>query len=295
MTLHSDVFHYFACSMPMLKNIILQSPHHRPFLVDVNCIPDGQKKPVVILSHGFQGFKDWGPFDLMAERFAEAGFAFVKYNFSHDGTTVDHPTEFVDLEAFGHNNFEKELDDLGVVIDWVCSDTFPIDQKEINKDQIYLIGHSRGGGIIMLKAGEDKRVKKIAPWAAVNEFGKYWKQDQMQTIKEDGVIYVENSRTKQRLPLYWQIYQNYFDNQQRLYIPDVVRSLTIPMLIVHGDHDESVPYSSATELKAWKPDAELLTIEGGNHVFGGKHPWEELQLPDDFKKVIDETIRFFKQ
>ena len=281
--------------MTILRNIVLQSHYDRSFLADVHYVPNNQKKHLIIYTHGFQGFKDWGPYDLMARAFAEAGFVFVKYNTSHNGTTIESPTEFVDLEIFGNNNFAKELDDLDVVIDWVCSDTFPVSKTEMDTDKIYLIGHSRGGGIVMLKAGEDARVKKISTWASVNEFGKHWKGDQMDKIKEEGVVYVNNNRTKQRMPIYWQLYENYFSDLKRFFIPDVVKSMGIPLLIVHGTNDETVPYSSATELKEWKPDAQLLTIEDGNHVFGGSHPWEQTALPDDLKKVIEETIKFFKQ
>jgi pimeloyl-ACP methyl ester carboxylesterase len=281
--------------MIVLKNIVLESHYQRPFLADVCYVADGKPKSVIILTHGFQGFKDWGPYNIMAETFANAGFVFVKFNLSHNGTTVDHPVDFVDLEAFGNNNFAKELDDLGVVIDWVCSGEFPVSKTEINTNHLYLIGHSRGGGIVMLKAGEDKRVKKISTWAAVNEFGKFWKNDQMEKIKEEGVVYVKNGRTKQRMPVYWQMYENYFANLKRFYIPDVVKSLTIPMFVVHGTNDDAVPYTSATEIKEWNPNAELLLIQDGNHVFGGKHPWEENHLPDDLQRVVEETIRFFKQ
>ena len=276
------------------KNIILQSPHGRSFLADIFCEENNAPKPVVILTHGFQGFKDWGAYDLMAEKFAQEGFVFVKYNSSHNGTTIEQPMDFADLEAFGHNNFSIELDDLGVVIDWVCSETFPINKNEVDTERIYLIGHSRGGGIVMLKAGEDKRVKKVSPWASVNEFGKYWKHDQMEKIKGDGVIYVTNGRTKQRMPVYWQMYEDYFAHMKRLYIPDVVKSLSIPMLIIHGMTDETVPYQSAEELKEWKPDAELLLLEGANHIFGAQHPWTEDHMPADLNKAISETVRFFK-
>jgi len=275
-------------------NIVLQSPHSRPFLADVFYEENKQKKPVVIFSHGFAGFKDWGAFNIMAGAFAEAGFVFVKHNFSHDGTTLDRPTEFADIEAFGNNNISKELDDLGVVIDWVCSDAFPVEKSEVNTDQIYLIGHSRGGGIVTLKAGEDKRVKKVAPWNSVNEFGKYWKKEEMEKIKHDGVIYVTNSRTKQSLPIYWQMYEDYFAHLDRLYIPEVVKRLTTPMVIVHGTKDETVPYSAAEEMKLWKPDAELIPIEGANHVFGARHPWTEDTMPADLNKAVNETIRFLK-
>ena len=129
------------------RNLILQSKHGRPFLVDVYYQPDGLPKPVVIFCHGFKGFKDWGAFDIVAEKFAAAGFVYVKFNFSHNGTTVDHPMDFVDLDAFGNDNLSIEMDDLGVVIDWVCSAAFPVKATDVNTQQLYLMGHSRGGGI----------------------------------------------------------------------------------------------------------------------------------------------------
>ena len=108
------------------RNIVIKSKHKKPILIDVYYnLPDRQagknakSKPILIFSHGFKGFKDWGHFNIVARKFAEAGFVFVKFNFSHNGTTPDNPLEFADLEAFGNNNYSKELDDLGSVIDWV--------------------------------------------------------------------------------------------------------------------------------------------------------------------------------
>jgi pimeloyl-ACP methyl ester carboxylesterase len=96
------------------------------------------------------------------------------------------------------------------------------------------------------------------------------------------------------MPVYWQMYEDYFANMKRLYIPDVVKSLSIPMLIIHGTADETVPYQSAVELKEWKPDAELLLLEGANHIFGAQHPWTEDGMPADLNKAISETVHFFK-
>ena len=52
----------------------------------------------------------------MAEEFAKAGYFFVKFNFSHNGTTINDPDNFGDLEAFGNNNYTKELSDYQTVI-----------------------------------------------------------------------------------------------------------------------------------------------------------------------------------
>lgn len=275
------------------RNLVLQSLYNRPFLADVYYKNNGQPKPVVIFSHGFKGFKDWGPFDLVADKFAEAGFVFVKFNFSHNGTTVDHPMDFADLEAFGNDNLSIELDDLGVVIDWVFSDDFPA-REECAKDNLYLMGHSRGGGISILRAREDVRVKKLCTWGSVNEFSKFWAPEELEKIKRDGVIFVGNARTKQMMPIKWQLYENYFANLDRLFVPDAVRQLTIPFLIVHGSKDETVPVAFAVDMHSWNPASKLLVLENGNHNFGGRHPWTNETMPGDLERVVAETITFFR-
>ena len=262
-------------------------------MADVYYVNDGKKKPVVIFSHGYRGFKDWGPFDLIAEKFAESGFIYIKFNFSHNGTTIDHPVDFVDLEAFGNDNITIELDDLGVVVDWVFSGEFPVAESELNRDEIYLTGHSRGGGIAILKAREDKRVKRLCTWASLNEVSKYWTKEQLEQIKRDGVIFLPNSRTKQMMPIKWQMYENYHANLDRLFIPDAVKQIQIPFLIIHGTQDETVPVSAAIEMETWNEKATLFLVENGNHNFGAKHPWLNESLPPDSEKVVKETIRFF--
>ena len=277
------------------RNVIMQSKHGRAFLADIIYRNDGVKKPIVIFSHGYRGFKDWGPFNLIAEKFAEAGLVFVKFSFSHNGTTIDHPEEFVDLEAFGNDNISIELDDLDVVLNWVSSPAFPLSDIEIDKERIYLLGHSRGGGISILKAREDKRVKKLCTWAGISEVSKYWTPEQLEQIKRDGVIYLPNKRTNQMMPIRWQMYEDYFTNKDRLFIPDAVKQLDVPFLIVHGTKDETVPVANAIEMHGWNKAARLFLVEGGNHNFGGKHPWVETDLPEDLEDVVTETVDFYNE
>lgn len=276
------------------RNIALEGLHGKPILLDVFYKEDETKKPIVVFCHGFKGFKDWGTFDLVANAFAQAGFVFLKFNFSYNGTSVEQPTEFVDLEAFGNNNFLIELDDLKVVLDTLENNLLPIPHHLLDFSQLSLVGHSRGGGVAILKAAEDDRVKKLVTWASVSEFGKHWKKELMEEIEKNGVIYVPNARTGQQMPIYWQLYQTFFDNQVRLHIATRFEELTIPSLIVHGTADDVVPFASATQLVSLNSHATLLSIENGNHVFGGKHPWEESEPPTDLKNVVAESIRFLK-
>ena len=114
----------------------------------------------------------------------------------------------------------------------------------------------------------------------------------MKQWKKEGVHYVTNSRTGQQMPLYYQLYENYFANLDRLHIPSAAKNLTVPHLIIHGTADEGVTYSSAEELRAWSPKGELLSIEGAGHTFGIKHPWTVKTLTDDAQKVLTATRTF---
>ena len=128
------------------KNTVLERPGQKPLLID-SLVGDNKKnQPLIIFCHGYKGYKDWGAWSLMARTFAMSGIAFVKFNFSHNGGTMAQPIDFPDLDAFGHNNYSMELDDLGDIIDW-CISKFKDDDR-VNINQLSLMGHSRGGGIV---------------------------------------------------------------------------------------------------------------------------------------------------
>lgn len=268
--------------------------HGRAFTADATYIPDGAIKPVVVFTHGFKGFKDWGHFNLLARYFAETGYVFVKFNFSHNGTSVEDDSDMHDLEAFGNNNFCLELDDLKALLDEIHKSDGPIQQEELDLERIYLIGHSRGGGSVILKAAEDDRVKAVATWAGVNNFDQRWDELELEPWKKEGVQWITNARTGQKMPLYYQIVENYQANAHRLEIPKVIRRMKQPLLIVHGEQDETLPVKMAHDLHAWKPDARLHLIPDADHSFGGSHPYEKETLPEAAKAAADLTIDFFR-
>ncbi|PBQ32421.1 alpha/beta hydrolase [Sphingobacteriaceae bacterium] len=277
--------------MQQLKNILIPGSKDKPVLLDCFFRSDGELKPIVIFSHGFKGFKDWGHFNFVAEQFAEAGFVFIKFNFSHNGTTPEDPTNFSDLEAFGNNNYTLELDDLKKVIDW--SLTYEPLKKEADPTKLYLLGHSRGGGTTILKAGEDSRVKKIVTWAAVSDMMRN-KQRTIETWKKDGVVYAKNARTNQSMPLYYQFYENQVANKERLNIHHALKRFEIPFLIVHGTADQAVPFHDAEDLLKSARHGKLLKIEQGDHTFGARHPFDG-NLNDQAREVLEKTISFLKK
>lgn len=280
--------------MEVKKDLQITSSQQRPILLDTFYQPDQRKKPVIIFAHGFKGFKDWGTFNKIAEAFALNGFIFVKFNFSLNGTTPEKPTEFADLDAFSQNRFTQELDDLGKVIDWVTG-SGELPENEIDRNAIYLTGHSRGGGIAILKAAGDNRISKIASWAAVNDFGQQWDAKTLKQWKNNGVLYIKNVRTGQDMPLKYQLVENYYENQKALDISRAIRSLQKPFLIIHGTNDESVNFHQALEMKKWNPGAQLELIPEAGHTFGGKHPYTENKFPQNTQTLIKHTTEFFKK
>ncbi|WP_288955495.1 alpha/beta fold hydrolase [uncultured Polaribacter sp.] len=277
--------------MKILKNIIIKGKHQKPIVTDVFYQETLKPKKVVIFCHGYKGFKDWGAWNLMAETFANAGFFFIKFNFSHNGGTVEQPIDFPDLEAFGNNNYTKELDDLESVIDYI-SNSYKY-KNEVNSEDISLIGHSRGGGIVLLKANEDSRVKKVITLASVCDFGKRTSTyGDLGEWKKNGVKYVINARTKQSMPHFYQFYEDFKQNEERLNIQKATENLEIPHLIIHGDNDTSVFINEAENLKKWNPKAAYQTIENANHVFNVAHPWKENFLSKELKETVGYCIYF---
>ncbi|NQY68586.1 MAG: dienelactone hydrolase family protein [Flavobacteriales bacterium] len=263
----------------------------KPIVLDVFFEETNKSKPIVIFSHGFKGFKDWGHFNKVAEEFASAGFVFVKFNYSHNGTTPENPNDFVDLEAFGNNNLLMELEELGLVLDHVLSPDYEF-RNEIDKGNVSLIGHSRGGGIVTIKAFEDDRVSKLVCWASVSNFDQRIPKSSGEIWKKNGVMIVPNARTNVDMPIYYQMYESYYANHKRLSVPDAMKRLAKPVLLIQGSEDEAVLQKEAEQLKNWNNTAKLLIIKEAGHTFGIRHPF----VPEDYtiyaENVVNESITF---
>jgi len=276
------------------ENIVIEGKHNKPIVADIIFKDDGEPKPIVIFCHGYKGFKDWGAWDKMGERIAKEGFFFLKFNFSHNGTDPENPTKFLNIEAFGDNNYVIELDDLQSVLDWILLPDFKF-AKQIKPDIINLIGHSRGGGIAVLKAAEDKRITKLITLASVSDFASRFPEDKkLEEWEKKGVQYIKNTRTGQQLPHHYQFYKNFRENRERLNIKKAAKKLQIPHLIAHGSSDTSVSIGEAGNLFEWSPAPKLLLVENADHVFGIQHPWDKEELTKEFNHVITKSIDFLK-
>jgi pimeloyl-ACP methyl ester carboxylesterase len=220
----------------------------------------GERRPTVVICHGFKGFKDWGFFPALADRLATAGFTAVRFNLS--GAGVSEGEEFDEPERFAHDTFSRALADLASVIDWTGA------------DDIGIVGHSRGGGLAALQAARDPRVKTLVTWASIASV-KRWDDATVRSWREQGVLHVVNQRTGQVLPLYTDMLDDLDRQESGLDIEAAAARVEIPWLVIHGTEDETVSAAEGRLLAASSRsgDRELLLIEGAGHTFGARHPW----------------------
>ncbi len=282
--------------MAIVQNaFLIPGSDQKPILTDITYDNEAGQRPAVIYVHGFCGFKDWGNFNLIADLFTRSGFTFIKFNFSHNGTSPEHPEDFVDPEAFALNNYTRELYDLEQVINWCLNPANPC-SAYIHPEKIALLGHSMGGGISILKAAQNKNIKALCTWASISVCKtpwRNWPQEKLDEWEKTGAQYYLNSRTNQQLPMYYQLYTDYYTHQEELDIMKAASSLSIPFLICHGTQDTSVTIDNAYLLQQAAPHSRLFTVYS-DHVFGRKHPWTSVILPLPAQEVVEECIRFFR-
>ena len=272
------------------NNNIVKGENNRDILLDYEYVESSTPLPVVVFCHGYKGYKDWGAWSLMGSAFAKAGFLFIKFNYSHNGGTVEQPIDFPDLDAFGNNNYSKEVRDTVRVLDWIENSQLPIDSTQIN-----LLGHSRAGGITTIVAAKDSRVSKLITLAAVANYAERFPSGKaLEDWKENGVMYIKNGRTKQEMPLFYQFYKDFLQNEEELTILKQAAKIKQPHLILHGDADETVLVKDAQAIHKASANSQLKLIREANHTLGASHPWESSLLPAHLREAVQCMINFLR-
>lgn len=232
-------------------------------------VPEQSPRACVVLLHGFLGYKDYGFIPVLGSHLASRGVVVHRFNFAHSGMT-NHIERFERTDLFERQTWNAQVRDTMCVCEAIGEGRLPGAGLPL-----VVAGHSRGGVTAILCAGRHREqlglagVVTLAAPAQCCELSDREQEDWLAS----GVRTVRSARTGQEMPIAsaWL--------EQQLADPgahDVLlqaRRVGVPMLVVHGTADETVPAGAAGAIaRAAGERARVCLIPAGNHVFGMPNP-----------------------
>ncbi len=242
--------------------------------------------------HGFKGFKDWGFVPHIHDFLVTEDHAFLTFNYSHNGVKI---RDFDNLEAFAENTTSQELRDMQSLAFWLMNEGCEL--YSIHPEKISWLGHSRGGANVLIFASKfPEYVDKVITWSAVANYFYLFRNLDTEKWAIDGVTHIQNARTQQNMPLNYSIYQDLINNKLEYDVTTAIQKVNKPVLLIHGQKDDVVPYSHAEQLFQACSHSVLIPLEVAGHTFGCAHPMKDLsEAPDYFWTVLDNTLEFISE
>lgn len=262
--------------------------HHNNGTVEGIYINAGSASPLVIIINGHNGFYNYGMFPYIQQKLFDNGISSYSFNFSHGGVTGD-ADFFDDLEKYEQNCMRFETEDLLCVLH---------NLKEFkDHSKIFLFAHSLGGVPAIFGAKrivEEKiNIDGIILVSTVKTLN-FWPPEMLSEWAMAGVYFKKNNRTKQELPQGFEFLQEIINCEEDWNVRQAIRSLNIPILILHGANDEAVPVDHAESLFSWiknsNKKALLKIIPNATHTFNTKHPFEKSS--DELAELIKAAVEW---
>ena len=212
-------------------------------------MPEGNdgKCPLVIVIHGFTGHMEERHIVAVSRTLNEIGYATLRVDMYGHGSSDG---------QFENHTLYKWLSNALTVIDYAAKLDFVTD--------LYLTGHSQGGLATVLAGGMNPdRLKAIIPLSPATIIKEGALKGDMLGAQFDPL----NIPDTVEFPDGKLLDSAYFRTAQLLPIDEAAARFKGPVLIVHGDADEAVPYRCAVELQKKYENAKLVTIPGDDHCY----------------------------
>ncbi len=207
-----------------------------------------QPRPAVCICHGIPAVPynpaERGGYPELAAKFCEAGFISLVFNFRGCGPS------------------QGNIDMLGWTHDLAAAVEFLNMLPEVDKKRIFLLGSSGGAAVSVYVAASDPRIAAVALLACPAEFdflhAAFTKVSIIEQFRSIGIIKDAD------FPPSVEEWLDDFEQVAPLQYIDKIAPR--PLLIVHGDRDETVPVDHAERLfqKAGEPKQKVI-ITGGVH------------------------------
>lgn len=175
----------------------------------------------LVLCHGMESTRGGTKQTAIVERFVPAGYNVLRFDFSFVG---DSEGEYEDLTISG------EVDDALGALDFM---------HEFGASECTLVGSSLGGLVALLAAGQATHlVSRVATIAAVADAAIFT------AGLTDKAVAEWRSRGRRRVGSGF-LKPGFLDDVLRIDAPKALRSLTMPVLAMHGEVDDVVPVAHA--------------------------------------------------
>ena len=275
-----------------VEELSIENGNMPPVRADIRSAAPGNELPLVIITHGFLGYKRWGFFPMLSERVAGAGFHVLTMSFSLNG--VDEETGRITRpEEFASNNVSREIEDLESVCRYIRSGGL---HYPVEKNRWGLIAHSRGATVAILVAGKFPEIRSLVTWSTPSRLDRY--TDRRKRLwKEEGALVFNDDRADGPLRLDYSYYEDIDRNRDAYDLPRAAGALRIPHLMIHGERDAAVTVGEMIQLcpDGPPPNAHREIIPGCSHAFGVSHPMQRStkaleQAVSLTEQWLDETL-----
>jgi pimeloyl-ACP methyl ester carboxylesterase len=207
----------------------------------------GQKCPLVVVIHGFTGHIEEAHIVAVSKGINAVGFATLRADMYGHGHS--------DGEFKKHTLF-KWMTNALTVIDYARALDFVTD--------IYLCGHSQGGLLVMLAAAmKHDVIKGLIPLSPAWMIPEIARKGELLGERFDPDHIPEKLHGWHDLDLDG----NYARVAQTIHVEEAIDRYRGPVLIVHGDEDESVPVEYGIRAAERYNNAKLVLIEGDDHCY----------------------------
>ena len=280
-----------------LRTIQIPTEDDFPVRADLY-LPESTASAIIVLCHGFKGWKRWGFFPYVAENLQGAGFAALSIDFSHNGTgddaTGDEAPHYPRTKLFHVNTVSREFSDLGHVLRLIRGRG--IDSLQGASSRIGFFGHSRGALVTLLRALEDDGIAAVCTWST--PFGAdIWTDEQKDKWRRNGRLEFTDAGDGSKLSVCASYLDDIAANKHRYDLQQRISKLRVPHLLVHGSEDLIIDSRCASVLHdTEKQTAKKLVMVTTGHTFGIPYPQpRELGPPlNALRAATDETVAWFK-
>ncbi len=250
----------------------LQCRDGLPLRLDLRRPAEEQALGLVVIVHGFKGFKNWGFFPYLGRTLATRGFVTVCFDFSLNGVG-ERPGEFDRLDLFERNTYAREIEDLEHVLSWLRRES-PL-PEETRRLGVGLLAHSRGALSAIVVAREDPAIAALVTWNGISQ-ALHYTERQLRDWEEEGKLEFLNSRTKQRMAVGFTLVEDARENARRYDLTAGVKEMKAAHLILQAENDLAVDPQNAQTLRAGRGEADgchLEMIPGTGHTWNAIHPF----------------------